>query len=517
MRSRPTLLFISANPLHALPIDTEEEMREIKDLAGPEARFRFETCPAARFDDVVEAFRLNKPEIVHISSHGAPLGEVLLKDTADKPQVLDLATFLELFGTFGDSVRLVVLNACNSEHYARSLATRIDCVFGVAEEVADKSAVKFSKLFYRALVYGANVHDAYLSANLVLENDRVPQSKRPCPIYREGVQPETIRFFNEAEPDRGLQTLASLASQTHVRELVSVFRSDFETADRRLNEIGSMKALHDWLHRLQLEFHAQLPGLCLNFSNQMATDELVRYVRKVRRQLTALTEIVQRPLLSGLAVENLVEDITLALTLADEAVNTHNVAPLEDAALHLDRLLGSEMPRLDAAIAMAANDLDLERLAGKLDSIREALAPGQAEVNELANTSNSLQRLHALLRDHVTGHNRWQRIDNDIRFVWQRLRVSIEGILANWRMLRRRLLERCENSKQEWAEQLQEAISRLDGFLGTGDKNRVLAEFIEIQHLAGEQFAIADRSLLSRCDELRPMAVGMQLLMKALT
>src|ERR1017187_4149293 len=178
MRPAPTILFISANAVRGLPMDTEEEMREIRDLAGPEVRFRFETCPAARLADVVEASRLHKPDIVHFSSHGAPLGALLLLDSAEKPKPFDSGSFLALFSTFGINVRLVVLNACNSYQYAQALANRIDCVFGVAEDVLDASAITFSKTFYRALVYGATVDEAYKSANILLDNDRIPPSKR---------------------------------------------------------------------------------------------------------------------------------------------------------------------------------------------------------------------------------------------------------------------------------------------------------------------------------------------------
>jgi CHAT domain len=513
----PTFLFISANPLLDLPIDSDEEIREIKNLAGPEQRFRFELYSAARLEDLAEALRIHQPHIVHFSSHGTPLGSLLIRSGSGTASALDLPTFLRLFSDFGASVRMVILNVCNSDDYARSLSELIECVFGIVDEVPDKAAIGFSKVFYRALVYGANIDEAYKTASLVLEHEQVPHNKRPRPSYRKGVEPSSIRFFDRPIPaDSGLQVLARLATEPTLRDQMIAFRGYLSSVDAHLSEIDGMKSLHDWLHRLQLEFHAQLATIGRNFPDPFAADELARYTRRVRRQMPELHEIVRSSWIAGLSLEGLENEVLGILALVEESMESLKKSSLDDALFELDRVLGFEMPRLDAAIAKAASDLDLGTLAQRLESIVGVLPLVGDEPKKVRDTSVHLRGLAGILQDQVVKHGVWQRIDNDIRFVWSRLQISIESAKMNWQRLQRGLIQCCGKESEEWATQLHKSVLRMDGFVSSADKNRVLGEFVEIRQLASEQFAIADNALLASCDELRPLSSDVRLLMTVL-
>ena len=67
----------------------------------------------------------------------------------------------EILQAAGASLKLVVLNACFTEAYARILANRISCVVGTSNSIADDAAIEYSRYLYRALASGRSVADAH--------------------------------------------------------------------------------------------------------------------------------------------------------------------------------------------------------------------------------------------------------------------------------------------------------------------------------------------------------------------
>lgn len=155
------ILFLAANPFDTSSLDLEEELRAIQlELRGAKHRDRiqFVTEHAVRPDDLVRHLRTVNPDLVHFSGHGTRAGIVLRDDDGGARQVRRDA-LARLFG--GRNVKLLVLNACFSDHQAQALSGAVRTVVGTTDTVGDEAARRFSVAFYRALADGHSIADAF--------------------------------------------------------------------------------------------------------------------------------------------------------------------------------------------------------------------------------------------------------------------------------------------------------------------------------------------------------------------
>jgi hypothetical protein len=183
-----TVLFLASNPADAVRLQLDEESRQI-DLALREAEFRdlfvLEKHYAVRATQLPALLMRHRPDIVHISGHGAEDGQILLMTEDGKSQPVPPATLARLFAVLKDKVRCVVLNACYSEPQAHAIAESIDCVIGLSDVISDRTALRFSIAFYQALAYGRDVGAAFELACVQIELAGIDEANIPRLITRD--------------------------------------------------------------------------------------------------------------------------------------------------------------------------------------------------------------------------------------------------------------------------------------------------------------------------------------------
>ena len=118
-----TVLFLAANPVELRSLQLDEECRAIEDkirAARFREKLRFRSRWAARPDDLLQALHEDDPAVLHFSGHGAGApglcflaedGGVFYVNSDGLGQVIRAA---------GDSIQLVVLNACCTKVQAES-------------------------------------------------------------------------------------------------------------------------------------------------------------------------------------------------------------------------------------------------------------------------------------------------------------------------------------------------------------------------------------------------------------
>ncbi|TMQ20518.1 MAG: CHAT domain-containing protein [Deltaproteobacteria bacterium] len=163
-RNETTVLFLAANPVEMPLLQLGDECRAIEDKIRA-ARFRdklrFRSRWAARPDDLLQAIHEDDPAVLHFSGHGAGAqglcflaedGGVLCVNSDGLGQVIRAA---------GDSIQLVVLNACYTKVQAQALVAHVPCVIGMPSAIGDRSAIVYAAELYRALAFGKSVASAH--------------------------------------------------------------------------------------------------------------------------------------------------------------------------------------------------------------------------------------------------------------------------------------------------------------------------------------------------------------------
>jgi hypothetical protein len=236
------VLFLAANPAGSQPLQLDEEIRQITaKVRAAEYRDSLELVSrwAVRPDDLLQALLEVKPHVVHFSGHGSPAAELILLDDQGEPKPVSQEALVQLFRTLRDNVRVVLLNACDSQPQAKALSKTIDCTIGMNQPTGDEAAIIFAASFYRALGFSRSVKEAFELGRAALLLEGIPEDKTPKLLTRKGVDaaglvliPPPVAARPSAEepaakgPGERLGVPARLAL---VRELSSLDPTDWAT------------------------------------------------------------------------------------------------------------------------------------------------------------------------------------------------------------------------------------------------------------------------------------------------
>jgi formylglycine-generating enzyme required for sulfatase activity len=175
------VLFLAANPQDTSYLALDEEIRAItQKIRGSAYRESIELISgwAVRADDLLQSLNEQKPQIVHFSGHGDSTGGIILVDSKGLAKPVSKVALSSLFRVLGNSVKVVVLNACYSREQAEAIAEEIDCVIGVNAIIGDEAAITFSASFYRAIGFGHSVQQAFEQGKVALQLEGISEERK---------------------------------------------------------------------------------------------------------------------------------------------------------------------------------------------------------------------------------------------------------------------------------------------------------------------------------------------------
>ena len=161
--------------------------------------------------DLQEALLRHQPDILHFLGHDEhPDGQLVLPTQEGTPTRVTESALRAMFSVFQDSLRLVVLDSCFSEDQALALASSIDFVVGISQEIDKSQAILFTASFYRALGFGVSIRDSFtLGVNSLqvdtgaIDAEEIEYDSRPRLLVRSGADPNDTLARNPFEVSRG--------------------------------------------------------------------------------------------------------------------------------------------------------------------------------------------------------------------------------------------------------------------------------------------------------------------------
>ncbi len=197
------VLFLAANPTNTISLRLDEEMRAITEkIRISEYRDLIDVVSAwaVRPADLLQAFNLHKPHIVHFSGHGNRVGEIILVDNNGAAKPVGTKALKALFTTLKDNVQVVILNACYSCTQAEAIIEVINCVIGMNDSIEDQAAINFAASFYHALGFGRSVQDAFDQGKVALLLEGIPEENTPELLVKEGADPSQVMLVGQTNP-----------------------------------------------------------------------------------------------------------------------------------------------------------------------------------------------------------------------------------------------------------------------------------------------------------------------------
>jgi TIR domain len=219
-----------------------------------------------------------------------------------------------------------------------------------------------------------------------------------------------------ASAGTGIRVLKDLvATVPAVADAVSRSKEVIENTYRQVGKLDLFKGIHDALHNI--EFDCLRPVQAGGAGTRLRPF-LIGFSTQARRIQDALQGAEVNPALR----DDLVDGLQLAADAFRAAVDKPGEAGYANVLGELNTLLSSLPSRLDAGIADAAAELDLDRLVELMTTVRGRLAamPSAASDSELApfiQGVDALNRLRDELIRRVAEHTQLQRLDSKLRAV----------------------------------------------------------------------------------------------------
>lgn len=247
-----TVLVASANPLDTTQLALDEEVRSLTaSVRATPARdsIKLESAWALRPYDLLVELNEHKPEVLHFSGHGMADGRLVFVDEARKPKPVDASAISSTLVTAGESVRVVVLNACFSADLAEGLTEHVDVAVGMDRPVGDEAARLFAQAFYSALGYGTSVGRAFDQARTALMLEGFPEHSITRLSARDGVDPYEVFLVDRVlapgeEPADDVESLRRVTANhlEHLAQHASLRIGDTLEIARSVGEVLRQRA-----------------------------------------------------------------------------------------------------------------------------------------------------------------------------------------------------------------------------------------------------------------------------------
>jgi hypothetical protein len=179
---RCDVLVLAANPQGTDPLRLQEEADLIQaslreNRSGRE--YVVQIQEATRVEDLSKYLLQYQPIIVHCAGHGSSTGEIILENSQNQIQPVTPEALANLFATLGQQIECVVLNNCFSLKMADALVKHVRCTIGMSTEIDDRSAVAFSRAFYRGLAFGQGYYQAFELGRTEIQLLQLPDADIP--------------------------------------------------------------------------------------------------------------------------------------------------------------------------------------------------------------------------------------------------------------------------------------------------------------------------------------------------
>jgi hypothetical protein len=261
-----TILFIKINPIGTTNLYLDSEVKILEDVLQRSIRreeFTIRSKGAVTIEDLHEYLETYKPQVLHISGHGAD-GNLFFHDDENYQKDVSIQQFCNFVQNYKEHLQLVFLNACYSLADIKGISpSYTPILIGMKEEVANTTAIMFSRAFYTSFFSGKTVAKSFDSAMGVVGLDGFGDERIPV-MMGDTSAPVTSSSSPQptaAQPSQGgdmpIKTISRLRwslELTKLRNELAQIYTDNEDIKRILDDSGvdlssisfSNKAVNTW-------------------------------------------------------------------------------------------------------------------------------------------------------------------------------------------------------------------------------------------------------------------------------
>lgn len=179
-------------------LDLAGQVKKIKAVLSKSrnpARFDFNAYFEVTTENIFEILNKHCPHIVHFSGKQNG-GNVLIRTPSGGVTTIPDNALAGLLQNLGNNVVMAIIDTCQSLRCARSVMETVPFTMGVGDDIYDKDATLFYKIFYTALASGQSIAAAAGQAKASLEFDKnIPKSQIPQLCHKKDFDPKIYHFL----------------------------------------------------------------------------------------------------------------------------------------------------------------------------------------------------------------------------------------------------------------------------------------------------------------------------------
>lgn len=305
----------------------------------------------------------------------------------------------------------------------------------------------------------------------------------------------------------GLDALLELLRVPTVREAAAAFQSYFTTVRAQVHDVIALKDLHDQLHTLQFHCYNPLMREAPRFpDDELAIDSIYEYTFTLRARTSDIRDIFARAPIA-LGANTWVTTLEKAHEKLEQATFNRNPILLRAGLSEIRRVLNLQPSYINANLVAGARNLRLHQLVQAMNVLREQLSSVAADQSRKARFDAGVAALANLEREmhyRIAGHDAWQEIDREMRYISDTLRHGTSDLEAVWPNLKLSIT-RLAADDTALAAALRNEVVHLDQALVEAEGRRAASVFHRLNQKVGECFFKVDIDLKRLCSQLREL------------
>ncbi|WP_254513663.1 effector-associated domain EAD1-containing protein [Anatilimnocola floriformis] len=310
----------------------------------------------------------------------------------------------------------------------------------------------------------------------------------------------------------GLQTIKrARQSQPEVNAVLKDISDEIEIICNGILALKLLKQLHEVLHIIDFKFFKLLVSAAKNYrARPTGTEEAFElrvYTSDFEDKVVEARKLTEKLVPADRVLEGWVEKLALAAEMLRAALLPGSANPLTPIQTLIRPTLGQAPSVVYARLAEDARQIPLDHL---LTGIRQMKPLFQDENNRLLKSCElGLAALQQRLRDVISEHYFWQKIDINLRLIDNAIdRPAAEASwLEDLQCLLPSIIREIETictlrHEAEWREPLEKSWLKLRQALELNQPENMRFDYYECQRLARGRFYNVDAELLEVCTQL---------------
>lgn len=312
-------------------------------------------------------------------------------------------------------------------------------------------------------------------------------------------------------------SLLRLLARPDMHAAVVAFQTDFQAASEQIDLMNDFKLVHDLFQELENRYflihndQRRLPD------DDLAWDSISINEPELQGKISDLRAVTRRSTFANeetrwmTQLERVSERIRLG-------VEDFDLEELKKGTGLLYRVLNRTPSRVNAQLVATASALRLDALEQAMQTINKNLTDSELSLDsvtdEISHGVEALAGLDERLNALVKEHNAWQEIDDELRRVEASLNLGIEELEDAWFDLEPLARALTEDSSDDWANNLDKVVDKLDQALQDQVVVTVRRLFRRFQSEVRRRFRQVDLELLTLCQDLQRIGESLDLLLR---